>query len=74
MFLCIVSYSKKKEFTITKYEGSSAKMDSSLYDFVYNVISGISFINNTNFIYGTQHKVGEKFILADATSKTKKDT
>jgi hypothetical protein len=46
-------------------------MDSSLYDIVYNQVSGSAFVNNNNLLYITKTKVGKKFVLVNANTQTK---
>ncbi|WP_405608222.1 DPP IV N-terminal domain-containing protein [Polaribacter sp. Asnod1-A03] len=64
---------EQKEFTIAEYEAAATHMDRSLYSLVYNQVSGTTFINNNKFIYSTTNKNGQKFLLVDAKSKTKKE-
>jgi dipeptidyl aminopeptidase/acylaminoacyl peptidase len=79
-FLCIATFfvscsktNEQKEFTVAEYEAAAAQMDRGLNDLVYNQVSKITFIDNTNFTYATNTKEGKKFILVDAISKTKKE-
>jgi dipeptidyl aminopeptidase/acylaminoacyl peptidase len=79
-FLCISTFivscsktEKQKEFTVAEYEAAAAHMDRDLYSLVYNQVSGANFLENNNLIYSTKNKEGQKFILVDAVTKTKKE-
>ena len=63
---------EQKQFTVAEYEAAAKHMDRSLYSLVYNQVSGSSFVNDNKLIYSTKSKNGEKFILVDINSKTKK--
>lgn len=63
---------EQKQFTVAEYEAAAKHMDRSLYSLVYNQVSGSSFVNENKLIYSTKSKNGEKFILVDINSKTKK--
>jgi dipeptidyl aminopeptidase/acylaminoacyl peptidase len=62
---------KQKQFTVTEYEAAAKHMDRNLYPLVYNQVSESSFVNGNKLLYSTTNKNGKKFILVDATSKTK---
>jgi len=61
----------KKQFTVAEYEAAAKHMDRSLNSLVYKQVSESSFINGNKLLYSTTNKDGKKFVLVDATSKTK---
>lgn len=74
--LSIISCSnseKQKEFTVAEYEAAAKNMDRSLYSMVYNQVSGSKFVGDNKLIYATKTKEGTKYMLVDATAKTKKE-
>ena len=70
IFSCANS-KNQKQFTIAEYEDAAKHMDRSLYDIVYNQVSGSAFVNNNNLLYTTKTKVGKKFVLVNANTQTK---
>lgn len=70
---CSNSNSKEqKEFTVAEYEKAAEHMDRSLYNLVYNQVSGSQFTDQNNLLYSTTNKDGQKFVLVDPATKTKK--
>jgi dipeptidyl aminopeptidase/acylaminoacyl peptidase len=61
----------QKQFTVAEYEAAAKHMDRSLNSLVYNQVSKSSFVNGNKLLYSTTNKHGKKFVLVDATSKTK---
>lgn len=62
---------EQKQFTIAEYEAAAKHMDRSLYRLVYNQVSNVSFANGNKLIYSTNTEDGKRYVLTDATSKTK---
>ncbi|AQS93885.1 S9 family peptidase [Polaribacter sp. BM10] len=62
---------EQKQFTIAEYEAAAKHMDRSLYRLVHNQVSNVSFANGNKLIYSTNTEDGKRFVLTDATSKTK---
>lgn len=74
--LSIISCSnseKQKEFTVAEYEAAAKHMDRSLYSMIYNQVSGSKFVGDNKLMYTTKTKEGTKYMLVDATAKTKKE-
>ncbi|MGK0459012.1 MAG: major membrane immunogen (membrane-anchored lipoprotein), partial [Polaribacter sp.] len=61
----------QKQFTVAEYEAAAKHMDRNLNSLVYNQVSESSFVNGNKLLYSTTNKDGKKFVLVDATSKTK---
>ena len=61
----------KKQFTLAAYEAAAKHMDRNLDSLVYNQVSDSLFVNGNKLLYSTTNKDGKKFLLVDATSKTK---
>ena len=64
---------EQKQFTISEYEAAAKHMDRSLYNLVYNTVSGSKFINKNTLVYSTKNKEGKKYLLVDTDAKTKKE-
>ena len=62
---------EQKQFTIAEYEAAAKHMDRSLYRLVHNQVSNVSFANGNKLIYSTNTEDGKRYVLTDATSKTK---
>ena len=67
IFSCANS-KNQKQFTIAEYENAAKHMDRSLYNIVYNQVSGSAFVNNNNLLYTTKTKEGKKFVLVNANT------
>jgi dipeptidyl aminopeptidase/acylaminoacyl peptidase len=75
LFVAIASCSNEepKQFTVAEYEAAAKHMDRELYSLVYNQVSRGKFVGENQVLYSTSNKNGTKFILVNASTKTKND-
>ena len=75
LFVALTSCSNQepKQFTVAEYEAATKHMDRELYSLVYNQVSRGKFVGKNHVLYSTSNKSGTKFILVNASTKTKND-